>query len=549
MTPAFRSLRHGARLLALAVVLAGCKKPAPPPVAVPTPTPTPLPSTDIVAFTRAGTLWICKVNGDDQRPLAAPAHGQALWFPSPAADGSHFIAWLSRPDGTEDVARVELNGRVTVLTDIGEQAGPPMKNLRLGNAPVYSPDGKRIAYSFNGNLWIMDANGYNAETLIADGASWAPAFSPDGKKLAYCNGKKGRYDLWVADLDSRDTYQVSDFAEYTVGRPQWNPKGDRLMVTRSQGDESDIVMMLAATDTPLADADVLTKDHNSAGAVFSPSGSFILLSSARGDGETWSLVSMDITGNGAKELTKSGGLSPAWMRPSTLTAMVFDSGPSRPTPVAAMAAPTAMPTAAPVAVAVNQARPAVPTALPSPAAPAPASKPVAPLAQATVPASKPAAPPAAQTAQAVRPAPSAPSAPAPGPANAPSRSEAAAPAAAPAPTQPPLKAAPLRLRFKASFDAKDSLSLAALTDLKKLAPRVKQYAGAQVTVVGPQDASPLKGRYASAEDRSQARAEAVAGSLAKFSGADSGKILSQPYSPPSAGGGVANSILIYVEMK
>jgi outer membrane protein OmpA-like peptidoglycan-associated protein len=107
----------------------------------------------------------------------------------------------------------------------------------------------------------------------------------------------------------------------------------------------------------------------------------------------------------------------------------------------------------------------------------------------------------------------------------------------------------LRLRFKASFDAGDALAPAGLADLKKLAPRVKQYASEQVTIIGPVDSSGLKGKYASNEARSQARAKTVALSLGKLAGIPADKIKAQPYSPPSAAVGAPNSIQIYVELK
>ena len=545
-------------MLLLLGSLTGCKKTVEQQPVVVKPTPTPVPVGEVLGYTRAGALWVASSTGDQQRVLSAPGKGQSLWFPSTAPDGSHFLAWMARPDGTQDVVRVELNGRLTLLTDIGVQSKPAMKNLRLGNAPAYSPDGKRIAYSFNGDLWIMDASGYNSETLISDGASWSPAFSPDGKRIAYVNGNHGKLDLWVADLESRDTYQVSDFAAYTVGRPQWTNDGRRILLTRCQGDESDLVQLLADTETPLADADVLTRDKASSSGVFSPNGAHMALSSARGDDSSvWNIYSMDATGGNVKQLTKDGGLSPAWLKPSTATAMVFDAGASRPTPIAA--APTAVPTqvaaapaskpAVPAPAAPVAAAPAAPASVPTAVAAVPA-KPVA--AAAAVPAkpatAAPAAPVAAAPAKPAAPAPAAPAAAVPAKPMA-SKPAPAAISSIPAPTQPPANAAPLRLRYKAAFDATNALAPAGLADLKKLAPRVKQYASEQVTIIGPLDSSPLKGKFASGEARSLARAKTIATSLAKLAGIDATKIKSQPYSPPSAAGGASNSIQIYVELK
>jgi outer membrane protein OmpA-like peptidoglycan-associated protein len=503
-----------------AAALVGCKKPEPPPRPTPTPTPTPPPVSDIIAFTRMGQLLGTNWDGSQTRVLASPPRGQGLWFPVPAPDGTHFVAWLSRPDGTQNLVRVGLDGRLILLTDINEPAQPPMKNLRLGNSPAISPDGKRIAYSHNGNLWVMDASGYNAETLVGDGASWAPAFAPDGKSLAYVNGTRGKYDLWVADLNSRDTWQITDLVAHSVGHPRWSKDGRHIVLTRSQGDESDVVQVLATTDVPLADVDVITKDKASSSAVFSPTYNRLVFSTQRGEHGRWMLVSSDPTGTDVKPLTDDTALSPAWMKPSTTTALVADASAARPTPVAA---PTAQ---------------VVPTAVPAQAA-----APVTPTAPAQAAAQAPA--PATAPAQAQAPAPA--QAAAPAPTAVPTAVPAPQPAAAP--TQPALKAAPLRLRYKADFADDDSLSPASLADLRKLAPRVKQYDSTRVQVIGPLDGSALRGRYPSQEARSQARAQAVATALGSVAGLESAKVQAQAYSPATAGSGAPNSIQIYVEMK
>jgi len=547
--------------LALAALVAGCSAPPPPPPAAPTRTPTPAPVADVVAFTRAGSLWLTRSDGQGVRLLAAPGRNQDFWFPASLPDGSGFLAWLSRSDGTQDVVRVDLaTGKSAVLTDTGEKAEPLMKSLSLGNSPSGSPDGKKIAYCFNGNLWVMDASGYNAETLISDGASWAPAYSPDGRHIAYVNGRNGHFDLWVTDVDSHDTYQVTDFSEYTVGHPRWSPKGEKLLLTRTQGEENDVVEVDSHPDSPAADADVLTKDHLSAAAVFSPAGTGILFSSARADSVTWDLYAADATGASVRQVTHDGALSPDWMQPSTASASTLVFSFARPTPL-----PSAVPTAAPAA----QAAPSHASAAPSQAAAGGASALLgfgvgpAPSGAIHVALLKPApAKPAIQAAAAAvpsasAPAPAAASAPVPAPTAPPAQAAAPAPqplpqaaTAAPAPAKPAAAGArtgSLRMRYKASFDDKENLDPGSLAELRKLASKVAQYAGEPIVVVGPLDTSGLKGRYASNEERSTARAQAVGSELARLAGVDASSIKPEPYSPPSAGG-AANEIHVYVEL-
>jgi outer membrane protein OmpA-like peptidoglycan-associated protein len=477
-----------AALLGLAALTAACKQPAPPAavgrsaavVAVPTPV------NDSVAFTRSGALMVAHSDGSGARVLAAPGTDQDFWFPSAAPDGQGYLAWLSSGDGRQNVVHVDMAGRVILLTETGEQALPAMKNLDIGNAPSCSPDGKQIAYSFNGNLWVMNADGYDAQTLIGDGASWSPAWSPDGSQVAYVNGPEGHLDLWVTDIDSRDTYQLTDFGDYTVGNPRWSPDGQHILLTRTRGEDSDVVEVQSKVDLPAADATVITKDHLSAGAAFSPLGGAIVFSSSHSDSNTWDLYTADPFGGSVRQITQGGGLSPAWTQ-QALEALA--------------AAPTPRPS-------------------PSAAAPAPAAS--------------------------AHPAPHAAAAPASAPAPIQNAPATAAPVAS-AP-RPALSSAPLRLRVKASFDDQDKLDAASLAGLAKLSRRVRQYAGDTVVVVGPLDNSALRGLYFANDARSEARAQQVGDALVGLAGIKAARLKVEPYSPPAAGG-EADSILIYMELR
>jgi Tol biopolymer transport system component len=81
----------------------------------------------------------------------------------------------------------------------------------------YSPDGERIAYVVDGQLYMLDAPG--APLLAADWCSW----SPDGTKLVLERGG----DLWTYDVASGGLVQLTS-TPVPENDPDWSPDGDKI---------------------------------------------------------------------------------------------------------------------------------------------------------------------------------------------------------------------------------------------------------------------------------------------------------------------------------
>lgn len=67
--------------------------------------------------------------------------------------------------------------------------------------PAPSPDGGRIAFSWQGDLWVAPAAGGAAQRITANpGYDFRPVWFPDGTRLAFSSDRDGSDDVFVADL-------------------------------------------------------------------------------------------------------------------------------------------------------------------------------------------------------------------------------------------------------------------------------------------------------------------------------------------------------------
>ena len=93
-----------------------------------------------------------------------------------------------------------------------------------------SPDGKRIAFTMLGDLYLLPIDGGKATRLTSGPAfDVQPRFSPDGRELAFTSDRGGGNNLWRIAIDGGKTTQVSKENFRLMNNPVWTPDGQYII--------------------------------------------------------------------------------------------------------------------------------------------------------------------------------------------------------------------------------------------------------------------------------------------------------------------------------
>ena len=93
-----------------------------------------------------------------------------------------------------------------------------------------SPDGAQLVFDLLGDLYLLPIEGGEAIALT-EGMAWdmQPRFSPDGRSVAFTSDRAGGDNLWLIDIASGETTQVTAESFRLVTSPTWHPSGDYLV--------------------------------------------------------------------------------------------------------------------------------------------------------------------------------------------------------------------------------------------------------------------------------------------------------------------------------
>lgn len=277
------------------------------------------PPTGVIVFSRltptsSSHLWKVGADGSGEAQLTnipGATEDKAAWMP----DGKRLVFAMFLPDvGSDDIAVVSADGSGLVnLTN----------SVAHETTPSVSPDGTRIAFSMysgsgvDGNpadydIWVMNVDGTNRKRLTQDiSYDIAPIWSPDGREIAFLRA----YVPYIMDADGSDvrpmrTPEGSGPPGAQVLHMAWSPDGSRLAVEERSGVDD---RQIYTTNPDGTDRIQLTTEPgDNSFPTWSPDGGYIAFSSSR----TGVFAIYVMRANGANQQRISSGtlfdLFPAW---------------------------------------------------------------------------------------------------------------------------------------------------------------------------------------------------------------------------------------------
>jgi serine/threonine-protein kinase len=216
-----------------------------------------------------GTLMALPFDADKVRPTGAPvtivrdvlqpdgitsraavSRSGSIVYPQSGVISLRQMTWVSRsgeatplaaeprafanprfsPDGRRvavDITESGGPGRDVWVLDIAQRTWSRLTTNGVSDRPVWTPDGRRLVYSSNDDLWWIaaDGSGRPDSLLVATGSRFAGTVTPDGRAVVFQETSGGTDGIRTLAFDSAPAARTLIPAAFTESAPALSPDG------------------------------------------------------------------------------------------------------------------------------------------------------------------------------------------------------------------------------------------------------------------------------------------------------------------------------------
>ncbi len=165
-----------------------------------------------------------EVTGDPQQVTTGT---QDIGRFSISADGTRIAYFVD--SSSSDLQKVSFDPEGARIT--GEPESMTLWTTGMGAVDI-SPDEKWITYTQSGaqeDILVARIDGTDRRRLTDDAfKDRGPVWSPDGKRIAFYSDRSGSYEIWIIQPDGRGLRKLTDTSGQMLTTPRWSPDGKRI---------------------------------------------------------------------------------------------------------------------------------------------------------------------------------------------------------------------------------------------------------------------------------------------------------------------------------
>jgi TolB protein len=190
----------------------------------------------------------------------------------------------------------------------------PTKGVGTNYLPVFSPDGKQIAFMSgrdgNPEIYVMNVDGSNLRRLTNHAAGdSSPTWSPSGSQIAFTSDRTGKAQVYVMSTDGSNLRRLS-VNESEADRPTWSPPPfNEIAFAARTGPGFDIKVLEVSSGQT---RQITFGEGSNESPAWAPGGRHLAFTSTRGGGRT-QVFTIGRDGRGLRQITREGNNQmPAW---------------------------------------------------------------------------------------------------------------------------------------------------------------------------------------------------------------------------------------------